>query len=51
MFLDTITEMEDVWVVTAWQTIQWMRSPTSLDFIRDFKPFQCDYKVKALSLN
>ena len=61
LFLDTITEMEDVWLVTSWQAIQWMRSaviliscntisiicrdPTSLDRIRDFKPFNCDYKV------
>ena len=26
LFLDTITEMEDVWLVTSWQAIQWMRS-------------------------
>ena len=25
LFLDTITDMEDVWLVTSWQTIQWMR--------------------------
>ena len=25
LFLDTISEMEDVWLVTSWQTIQWMR--------------------------
>ena len=48
LFLDTISEMEDAWVVTAWQTIQWMRQPTGLDNIRDFKPFQCDYKVILL---
>ena len=49
LFLDTISEMEDTWVVTAWQTIQWMRQPTGLDTIRDFKPFQCDYKVTFFS--
>jgi len=37
--------MEDVWLVSAWQTVQWMRTPTPLDNIEDFKPFQCDYKV------
>ena len=26
LFLDTIAEMEDVWLVTSWQAIQWMRS-------------------------
>ena len=25
LFLDTITELEDVWLVTSWQAIQWMR--------------------------
>jgi len=44
LFLDTITEMEDVWLVTSWQAIQWMRNPTSLDKIQDFKPFGCNYK-------
>ena len=37
--------MEDVWVVTAWQTVQWMRAPASTDTVHQFKPFQCDYKV------
>ena len=46
MFLDTIVSMEDVWVVTAWQAIQWMRHPTPLEDIESFKPFQCDYKVR-----
>ena len=45
LFLDTIVAMEDVWLVSAWQTVQWMRTPTPLDNIEDFKPFQCDYKV------
>ena len=45
MFLDTVTEMEDVWLVTSWQAVQWMRDPTPLDKIMEFKPFQCDYKV------
>ena len=45
LFLDTVTEMEDVWLVTSWQAVQWMRDPTPLDKIMEFKPFQCDYKV------
>lgn len=44
LFLDTVTEMEDVWLVTSWQAVQWMRDPTPLDKIMEFKPFQCDYK-------
>ena len=49
LFLDTIVSMEDVWVVTAWQAIQWMRQPTPLENIQAFKPFHCDYKVRAWS--
>ena len=45
LFLDTIVAMEEVWVVTAWQTVQWMRAPATTDTVHDFKPFQCDYKV------
>ena len=45
LFLDTIVAMDDVWVVTAWQTIQWMRNPVDLENIENFPPFQCDYKV------
>jgi len=44
LFLDTVTAMEDVWLVSSWQTIQWMRDPTPLSNIMDFKPFQCNYK-------
>jgi len=44
LFLDTIVAMEEVWVVTAWQTVQWMRAPATTDTVHDFKPFQCDYK-------
>ena len=40
--------MEEVWVVTAWQTVQWMRAPATTDTVHDFKPFQCDYKVETV---
>jgi len=43
LFLDTITAMEDVWLVTSWQAIQWMRDPTPLSDIHSFPPFQCSY--------
>ena len=42
-FLDTITSMEDVWMVTNWQAIQWMRDPTPLSHIKGFRPFDCHY--------
>lgn len=44
-FLDTIVAMDDVWLVTNWQAIQWVRDPTPLDRIKSFKPFNCDYPV------
>jgi hypothetical protein len=45
-FLDTIVSMEDVWLVTNWQALQWVRDPTPLDRVKSFKPFQCDYPVR-----
>ncbi|CAG0915709.1 unnamed protein product [Notodromas monacha] len=42
-FLDTISAMDDVWLVTNWQSIQWMREPTPLSHIKNFKPFGCHY--------
>lgn len=47
-FLDTIVSMDDVWLVTNWQAIQWVRDPTPLDRIKSFKPFGCDYPVCLL---
>ncbi|XP_050719333.1 uncharacterized protein LOC127000003 isoform X11 [Eriocheir sinensis] len=42
-FLDTITAMDDVWLVTNWQSLQWMRDPTPLSRVKSFGPFQCNY--------
>lgn len=42
-FLDTISKMDDVWLVTNWQAIQWMRDPQSLSTIKQFQPFGCSY--------
>ncbi|MPC23203.1 hypothetical protein E2C01_016244 [Portunus trituberculatus] len=44
-FLDTITAMDDVWLVTNWQTLQWMRDPQPLSRVKNFGPFQCNYSV------
>lgn len=46
-FLDTIVAMDDVWLVTNWQAIQWVRDPTPLDRVKSFKPFNCDYPVSS----
>jgi len=50
-FLDTIVSMDDVWLVTNWQAIQWVRDPTPLDRIKSFKPFGCDYPERPKRCN
>nr|CAD7569198.1 unnamed protein product [Timema californicum] len=44
-FLDTLVAMKDVWLVSNWQAIQWVRDPTPLSRINNFPPFQCDYQL------
>nr|CAG4642322.1 EOG090X01LY [Evadne anonyx] len=44
-FLDEILKMDDVWVVTSWKALQWMRDPTPLSKIFQFQPFSCNYPV------
>ncbi|KOX77893.1 hypothetical protein WN51_05779 [Melipona quadrifasciata] len=45
-FLDTIVAMDDVWIVTNWQAIQWVRNPTPLPLLHTFEPFGCNYPKK-----
>lgn len=45
MFLDAINAMKDVFLVTNWQALQWVRDPTPLSRINNFQPFQCNYQV------
>lgn len=47
-FLDTIVAMDDVWVVTNWQAIQWIRNPTPLALMHNFEPFSCNFAVSQL---
>lgn len=44
-FLDAINSMNDVWIVTNSQALQWVRDPTPLSRINAFQPFQCDFSV------
>ena len=44
-FLDVINAMQDVWIVTNWQALQWVRDPTPISRMNSFQPFQCDYSV------
>ncbi|KAK7866559.1 hypothetical protein R5R35_010407 [Gryllus longicercus] len=50
-FLDTIVNMQDVWLVTNWQAIQWMRDPTPLSRINSFQPWQCNYPDRPKKCN
>ena len=40
-FLDTILSLNDVWFVTSWQAIQWMRNLANPVDPLNFEPFQC----------
>ncbi|XP_068231468.1 uncharacterized protein Cda5 isoform X19 [Palaemon carinicauda] len=42
-FLDTITAMDDVWLITNHQLLQWMRDPQPLSTIKNFGPFGCNF--------
>nr|CAI5846300.1 unnamed protein product [Callosobruchus analis] len=42
-FIDSILTMKDVWLVTNWQAIQWVRDPTPISRLTNFEPFQCNY--------
>ncbi|KAJ7383022.1 Polysaccharide deacetylase [Desmophyllum pertusum] len=41
-FLKKLASMDDVWVVTVSQAIEWIKSPTKLEDIEDFAPWKCD---------
>uniref|UniRef100_A0A0A1X2J9 Formin-J n=1 Tax=Zeugodacus cucurbitae TaxID=28588 RepID=A0A0A1X2J9_ZEUCU len=50
-FLDTINQMPDVWIVTNWQMLQWVRDPTPISRMNSFQPFQCDYSDRPKRCN
>ncbi|XP_063617012.1 mucin-2 isoform X1 [Cydia splendana] len=51
MFLDFINRMQDVWIVTNWQALQWVRDPTPINRINNFQPFQCNYPDRPKKCN
>ncbi|XP_063357692.1 mucin-2 isoform X1 [Cydia amplana] len=51
MFLDFINRMQDVWIVTNWQALQWVRDPTPINRINNFQPFQCNYQDRPKKCN
>ncbi|XP_014276543.1 trichohyalin [Halyomorpha halys] len=50
-FLDTINKMPEVWIITNWQAIQWVRDPTPLSRLGSFAPFQCNYHDRPKKCN
>ncbi|XP_076349905.1 uncharacterized protein LOC143246704 [Tachypleus tridentatus] len=40
-FLDDILSKDDVWLITNWQLIQWLRKPTPKSKLNSFEPWQC----------
>lgn len=43
-FMGTVNALSDVFFVTNWQMLQWMRQPTPLSEIDSFEPWQCPAK-------
>ncbi|CAG9796976.1 unnamed protein product [Diatraea saccharalis] len=51
MFLDFINQMSDVWIITNWQALQWVRDPTPISRLNNFQPFQCNYQDRPKKCN
>jgi hypothetical protein len=43
-FMNTVNSLPDVFFVTNWQMLQWMRQPTPISEINSFEPWQCPAK-------
>nr|XP_023013002.1 uncharacterized protein LOC111503036 isoform X1 [Leptinotarsa decemlineata] len=50
-FIDSILKYDDVWLVTNWQALQWVRDPTPISRLGSFQPFQCDYRDRPKRCN
>ncbi|GAB6019417.1 Cytidine deaminase 5 [Chamberlinius hualienensis] len=46
-FLDALVTMDDVFIITSTQLIEWMRKPTPLSKIKDFLPWQCNNRDRV----
>ena len=44
-FIDELMQLEDVYIVTPIQVIEWLKNPTSLEKIKYFKPWSCEGSV------
>lgn len=43
-FVGELSKRDDVWVITMHQMIEWMRTPTSADQVKNFAPWQTSCK-------
>ncbi|KAJ8980638.1 hypothetical protein NQ317_017934 [Molorchus minor] len=50
-FIDSILQEKDVWLLTNWQAIQWVRDPTPTSRLNSFQPFQCEYSDRPRRCN
>jgi hypothetical protein len=37
--------LPEVWFVTNWQAIQWMKKPTPVNQLNQFEPWNCKQQV------
>lgn len=44
-FIDEMIKKQDVWFVTNYQAIEWMRTPTQLSQINNFDPWKCKREI------
>lgn len=44
-FIDEMIKKQDVWFVTNYQAIEWMRTPTPLSQITNFDPWKCKREI------
>lgn len=42
-FIQRLVDMDDVYVVTVYDAIKWMRNPTPLRNMKDFEPWKCTW--------
>lgn len=40
-----MVKLPDVWFVTNWQAIEWMKKPTPINQLNEFEPWNCKRQV------
>lgn len=44
-FMDEMVKLPDVWFVTNWQAIEWMKKPIPVNQLNQFEPWNCKRQV------